>query len=158
MFDSQSTLFDLVESNNNISSIGTKEIRINLNKEDIDNLDDCIEKSINNVENINGIKFSEKEKEDISRKALDLVDFSLKSLSSHKTPYVTELKEFYIDKFKVENNDIVFTRGIYKGNKVDKNNIDDYFKSKVLQESTKVASMYCALGRIQLRRGGFNVK
>lgn len=155
MFDYQNTLFDLVEADNNIKSIGTNEIRITLNKDDIDNIYNGMEESIDNVESINSIKFSNSEREDISRKALDLIDFSLKSLSSHKIPYVTDLKEFYIDKFKVENDDIVFIRGIHKGNRVNKDNIDNYFKEKVLLESAKVASMYCALGRIQLRRGGF---
>lgn len=155
MFDYQNTLFDLVEADNNIKSIGTNEIRITLNKDDIDNIYNGMEESIDNVESINSIKFSNSEREDISRKALDLIDFSLKSLSSHKVPYLTDLKEFYIDKFKVENDDIVFIRGIYKGNRVSKDDIDNYFKEKVLLESAKVASMYCALGRIQLRRGGF---
>lgn len=149
MLDKQATLFSLVNDDSYISS---DEIRILLGKEDVEEISLIMEESIRNVEQINMVKFTELEKEDITRKALDLMDSTLVSLSGHKTPYVTDLREFYIDKFNIEEDNVVFIRGMYRGIKVNKDEIQEFFKEKVLKEGAKVSSLYCALGRIQLRR------
>ena len=151
MFNEEVTLFSLV-NDKDIPNINSSEIRINIDIKDIDSIYESINKSISNVESINGIKFSDGEKDDITIKSLDLINFSLYSLSDHKIPYVTDLKEFYIDRYKIEDGEIVFTKGIYRGNRTNKEDIDKYFKEKVLKEGASVASMYCSLGRLQLRR------
>lgn len=149
MLDKQVTLFSWGDSSLYINS---NEIRIQLEKEDINKVNSIMEETINNVEQINMIKFTEQEREDIIRKALDLMNSALYSFSGHKTPYITDLREFYIDKFNTEKDDIVFVRGMYRGIRVNKNEIQEFFKEKVLIEGARVSSLYCALGRIQLRR------
>lgn len=120
-----------------------------ISKKDKEELHEIVEKTIKFVENLKKYKFDDKDKKDIENNSFVLLDNCIKNLSKRNKVYIEDADKIYVENVFVKDENVVFSKGIYKGKKVQINDMKNFLNKTILRDGIETAAKYCSLGKIK---------
>lgn len=145
------TIFDLLPGSNNILPAGDV-VHLNIKQEFKEEVNSIFEEMFNDTCASKKVKLSNEDKEEVFKNALDMLDGSIKSMTTNKMQYILDTDKITIDRIATDpenTNNYRLTDGVYRNVSVPKYEFENFFDQVILREGLETSVLYATLGKIQ---------